>query len=256
MKTVLTSAFGSLTLLFALSSQAAAPAEQLQKLRAEAESGAASKLTSTLLALKDLPRTVGVSRARSRGFALDEALGIRNGYVLVAAYGPDPEALRVELEAKGLIRAKVHSTSVSGRAPVERIAEMAEIPGLTYMKQSMPELSAGLVTSQGDKSLYSDLANFYGTSAAAPHVAAVAALLLDQRARDIAADRHFIGPKILTPDLIIAALRLSAVDIKRRALDREDATKTQPIRNGEGFDFDSGFGLVNAQKALELTKGF
>ena len=56
--------------------------------------------------------------------------------------------------------------------------------------------------------------------------------------------------------MIIAALRLSAADIKRRALDREDATQTQPIRNGEGFDFDSGFGLVNAQKALELTRGF
>ena len=158
MKTFLTSAVGSLTLLFALSSPAATPVEQLETLRAEAESGAASKLTSTLLALKELPRTAGVSRARSRGLPLDQALGIRNGYVLVAAYGPDPQALRVELETKGLTRAKVHSTSVSGRAPIERIAEMAEIPGLTYMKQSIPQLHAGLVTSQGDKSLYSDLA--------------------------------------------------------------------------------------------------
>jgi subtilisin family serine protease len=98
--------------------------------------------------------------------------------------------------------------------------------------------------------------NFFGTSAAAPHVAAVAALLLDQRTRDIAANRRFIGPKKLTPDLIFAALRLSAVDIKRRALDAEDASKTQAIRNGEGFDFDSGFGLVNAQRALELIRGF
>jgi len=659
MRTVLTSTVGLLALGFALSSQAASPVEPLEKLRAAAESGASSKLTSTLLALKDLPRAVGVSRARAGDLRLEEALGIRNGYVLVSAYGPDPQALRVALEAKGLIRAKVHSTSVSGRAPIERIAEMAEIPGLTYMKQSIPELHAGRVTSQGDKSLYSELArqqfgvdgtgvrvgvisdsyncrspdhdpgipftsaeediangdlpadihvlpegaecheddansdegrammqiihdvasgaslsfysgyhgeedfaagilqlaadgatvivddlrynqepvfengvvakavnavkkqgvtyfsaagnegrhayesafrsqrvagttelrhdfdpgrgvdtfqhvvldgdileaivlnwddpsisangikgatsnvdiviydmngqplplcfeettegplcqlpgvannighdpietalifnlnfepdpppvdlqialevrsgpgpkriryrhtsvlklaeyetqssmifghanaegaeavgaawwfdtaaygaanhpicnyacvnsyssaggtplliddqgerrripylgfkpgvtgpdggnttffdnmtpyrapgepdafpNFYGTSAAAPHVAAVAALLLDQRARDIAANKRFIGPKVLTPDMIIAALRLSAVDIKRRALDREDATQTQAIRNGAGFDFDSGFGLVNAQRALELVRGF
>lgn len=659
MKAFLTSAVGSLALSFLPSSQAATPAEQLEKFRAEAHSGAASKLTSTLLALKDLPKTVGVSRARARGLPLDEALGIRNGHVLITAYGSDPQALRVELEAKGLIRAKVHATSVSGRAPIERIAEMAEIPGLTYMKQSIPELHAGLVTSQGDKSMYSELArqqfgvdgtgvrvgvisdsynclspesapgvpytsaeediangdlpadihvlpegaecheddansdegrammqiihdvapgaslsfysgyhgqedfaagilqlaadgakvivddlryndepvfengvvakavnavkkqsvtyfsaaanqgrhayesafrprrvqgtpelrhdfdpgrgidtlqhvvldgdileaivlnwddpsisangikgatsnvdiviydmngqplplcfepttvgplcqlpgvadnigrdaietalifnlnfepdpppvdlqiglevrsgpgptriryrhtsvlklmeyetrsstlfghanaegaeavgaawwfdtaaygaanhpicnyacvnsyssaggvalliddqgerrnkpylgfkpgvtgpdggnttffgnaspyrapgepdafpNFYGTSAAAPHVAAVAALLLDQRARDIAANKRFIGPKHLTPDTIIAALRLTAVDIKRRALDREDATQTEVIRNGQGFDFDSGFGLVNAPGALELTRGF
>src|SRR5690348_76388 len=103
MKTLLMSGLSSLTLLFALSSQAAPPNEQLEKLRSETESGAAAKLTSTLLALKDLPGTVGASRARARGLPLEQALGIRNGYVLVAAYGPDPEALRVALEAKGLI---------------------------------------------------------------------------------------------------------------------------------------------------------
>ena len=98
--------------------------------------------------------------------------------------------------------------------------------------------------------------NFFGTSAAAPHVAAVAALMLDQRSRDIATGKRFNGPTELTPDAIIAALRKSADDIKHRALDRNDAQMTQPIRNGEGFDFDSGYGMTNALKALQLTKGF
>lgn len=97
--------------------------------------------------------------------------------------------------------------------------------------------------------------NFFGTSAAAPHVAAVAALMLDQRARDIQAGKRFIGAQELTPDDIVAALRRGADDIKHRALHRTDAQMTQPVRNGEGFDFDSGYGMVNALKALELTKG-
>jgi subtilisin family serine protease len=158
MKTVLTGVFCSFSLLLALSSEAATPLEQLQQLKAETQSGTASKLTSTLLAAKDLPQTIGVSRVRARGLPSDEVLGIRNGYVLVTAYGADPQALRVELEAKGLINAKVHGRSVSGRAPIERIGEMAEIRGLTYMKQSIPVSQAGLVTSQGDKAMYSDLA--------------------------------------------------------------------------------------------------
>ena len=158
MKVVLTSAACTFAVLFALSSKAATPLEQLQQLKAETQSGAASKLTSTLLAMKDMPRPIGASKVRARGRAFDEALGIHNGYVLVTAYGPDPKALRVELEAKGLIDAKTHAKSVSGRAPIERIGEMAESRGLTYMKQSIPVLQAGLVTSQGDKALRSDLA--------------------------------------------------------------------------------------------------
>ena len=158
MKIHLTSAVCSLTLLFALSSHAATPLEQLQELEAEAKSGTASKLTSTLLALKDMPKPMGAVRARAGKFPYEQALGVRNGYVLVTAYGPDPEALRTGLEAKGLIDARTHDRSVSGRAPIERIGEMAEAEGLTYMKQSIPATRAGRVTSQGDASLYADVA--------------------------------------------------------------------------------------------------
>jgi Subtilase family/Bacterial TSP3 repeat len=62
--------------------------------------------------------------------------------------------------------------------------------------------------------------NFFGTSAAAPHAAGVAALLLD---RD----------PTLTPDGIYNALQGSALDM-----------------NSPGFDYDSGYGLIQADTAL------
>jgi hypothetical protein len=97
--------------------------------------------------------------------------------------------------------------------------------------------------------------NFFGTSASAPHVAAIGALMLDQRARDIAAGKHFGGNKHLRPDAMYLALRLSAVrqDIRQRA---GRVTGPIPIPNSKGFDFDSGFGFVDAAAALRLTAGF
>jgi len=63
--------------------------------------------------------------------------------------------------------------------------------------------------------------NFFGTSAAAPHAAAVAALLKDR------------DPS-LTPDEVYTALQLTAIDMSTA-----------------GFDFDSGHGLIQADLALE-----
>ena len=97
--------------------------------------------------------------------------------------------------------------------------------------------------------------NFFGTSASAPHVAAIGALMLDQRARDIAARKRFLGPQHLRPDAMYLALRLSAVrnDIRQRA---GRVTGPIPIPHSTGFDFDSGFGFVDAAAALRLTAGF
>jgi subtilisin family serine protease len=96
--------------------------------------------------------------------------------------------------------------------------------------------------------------NFFGTSASAPHVAAVAALMLDQRARDIEARKRFFGPRKLTPDLIFRALRLTADDIKLRNFGGDIGP--QRVDNADGFDFDTGFGFVDAQRALRATRGF
>jgi len=96
--------------------------------------------------------------------------------------------------------------------------------------------------------------NFFGTSASAPHVAAVAALILDQRSRDIAAHKHFIGPRNLTPDLIYWALRLTADDMSLRNFGGDIGP--QRVDNAAGFDFDTGFGFVDAQRALRATRGF
>ena len=76
--------------------------------------------------------------------------------------------------------------------------------------------------------------NFFGTSAAAPHAAGVAALLRE-------------ADPSLTPDEITIVLQDTAVDIVERetgGFGGERATI------GVGFDNDSGAGLVDAQAAL------
>ena len=67
--------------------------------------------------------------------------------------------------------------------------------------------------------------NFFGTSAAAPHVAAVAGLMLSRRAS-------------LSPNRIYRALERTAVNI-----------------GPPGFDFASGYGLVDARRAFAFLFG-
>ena len=69
--------------------------------------------------------------------------------------------------------------------------------------------------------------------AAAPHIAGVAALML-QSNRD------------LQPRDIKTILQLTAVDVKNR----NDSDRTY---TGEEYDFDSGYGLVDAHKAVSMA---
>ena len=91
--------------------------------------------------------------------------------------------------------------------------------------------------------------NFSGTSAAAPHVAAVAALLLDKRARDIAAHRQAAGSRALTPAALYSVLQRTASDMRLRNLGGN--VGPQPVNATDGFDYDTGYGLVDAVAALQ-----
>jgi subtilisin family serine protease len=71
---------------------------------------------------------------------------------------------------------------------------------------------------------------FFGTSAAAPHAAGVAALMKD------------LVPT-LTPTATYAALKRTAIDMDDPSTSRFD----------KGFDFGTGFGLIQADKALNAV---
>ncbi len=68
--------------------------------------------------------------------------------------------------------------------------------------------------------------NFFGTSASAPHVAAVAALMIEEE-------------DDITPEGIYAVLEATAQDM-----------------NEPGFDFDTGFGFIDAEAAVDNADDF
>jgi len=83
--------------------------------------------------------------------------------------------------------------------------------------------------------------NFFGTSASAPHVAAVAALMLDKNPG-------------LTVQQIRTTLQQTARPISLRFTSARP-TETFPIEDigPGGVSFDAGHGLVDAAAALEAT---
>lgn len=115
--------------------------------------------------------------------------------------------------------------SYSSRGPVRILFDEFGTP--TSEVRDKPNLTAtdGVDTTFfGSDSDGSGFPNFFGTSAAAPHAGAVAALII-QRGRDLGVE--------LTPAEIYAIMQETAYDL-----------------HATGFDFDSGFGLVDAMAAV------
>jgi len=83
--------------------------------------------------------------------------------------------------------------------------------------------------------------NFFGTSAAAPHVAAVAALMLDKNSH-------------LRPTQIYSILSDTAKDMRKREVEVVPGPGNSVFSSlPAGFDYDSGYGFVDAAAAVSAT---
>ena len=85
------------------------------------------------------------------------------------------------------------------------------------------------------------LPNFPGTSASAPHVAGVVALMLQAAG----------GEGSVSPDTIYSALKTTAIDVVSRF---DLFGNVVSIPNGQGFDSFSGYGLVDAVSAIQFIR--
>ena len=112
-------------------------------------------------------------------------------------------------------------TTVFTKNGTSVIEEIREKPELTGPEGVNTTVKLGLGDADGD-SYY----NFFGTSAAAPHAAGVAALIMQGR-------KKFLGLNQTTPTQIKDLLTRTATDML-----------------ANGFDYASGYGLINADAAM------
>ncbi len=136
----------------------------------------------------------------------------------------------------GVFPPQINAFSSAGGTPI-----FFDLDGLPVDElRAQPRFTApdgGITTFFGGRDGFGNIdpngTNFFGTSAAAPHAAAVAALMLE-------ADRS------LTPDEVYEILEVTALDMDDPATAGFDF----------GFDFGTGHGFVNAIAAVLLARGF
>ena len=131
--------------------------------------------------------------------------------------------------------------SSAGGVPILFKPDGTPIPG--GILRAKPELTS---VDGGDNTFFgrrdyepNGMPNFFGTSAAAPHAAAVAALMLQAN-------------NSLTPTAIKTAMQATAIDILKKQVGSFDGDLA-PI--GVGFDNDSGAGLIDAEAAVAAVAG-
>lgn len=139
-----------------------------------------------------------------------EAVGAA-GYYATPAFGVSPPVLQ--------------AFSSAGGVPIRINTSGASITPVVRNKPGIVAPDGGNTTFfYSDSGVDADTyPNFFGTSAAAPHAAAVAGLMLQAGG----------GAGSIAPVALYSAMRASASDMK-----------------SVGFDYDSGYGLLNAQAAL------
>ena len=156
-------AVAALAAFFSLGAHGAARDEAVAALKS-AKAGDGARLGASLVVLqRAAARRVPQSDVTQRVTRKLPALRASDGYVSISAYGDDLAGLRAQLTAKGLKGAVVHSTAVSGRAPVAALGDMAATSGLKFLRPTLAMARGqGSVVSQGDRSLRADLARRAG----------------------------------------------------------------------------------------------
>ncbi len=136
---------------------------------------------------------------------------------------------------------------IEGYSSLGGVANYFDIKGnrLAYpINRKKPEITApdGGKTSFFGEFLGSDkFPSFFGTSAAAPHAAGVAAIMIEASKVDLGFF-NFIRPYVIT-----GAMTKTAVDMDDPGLPVPGFESPQ---FDKGFDFKTGYGLLNAEKAV------
>ncbi|HZF25515.1 MAG TPA: hypothetical protein VEZ88_04590 [Steroidobacteraceae bacterium] len=159
-------ALAGVACVFAAQAQVTDGVARLQEFRAQRDAlkqGASSKLSGALLRLEQSAKAGATAKQRSLAVARsgrNPLLKVVDGYIVIDAVAKpgQAQALHTELVSRGLQNGSVFGNVVSGRLPASALGDLAATSSLHFARPSVRAHDAGLVTTQGDRSLNSDLA--------------------------------------------------------------------------------------------------